>query len=163
MVKIVSRLIVKKKRGRSRNCVLFLGTISVSLSSFQKVQLRAHPRETLLPNKCSPMAGVPVHLVAQLMVDGVLAHTRLQVAVEVIGEVILTHRLRVVVAVVGEELVTLQGETVILTVRERIGALLEETPRHIGVGVVIGVGDGRPRTRVPEAHRGGELRGTINF
>lgn len=161
---IVSRVNVKKKKGRLRNCVLFLGIISASLSSFQKVQLRMHPRVTSLPNKFSPMAGALVHLVVQPMEDGALGHMRLQAVVEDIGEVILTHPLQVVGAAVRAEVAILQGGTVILTVPESMkGVLSEGTHPRIAVGGVIGVGDGRRRIHDLEAHRGGELRGMIKI
>lgn len=100
------------------------------------------------------------------MVGGAVVHTRLlRVAVEGIGEVILTRRLRVVVVVVGEDLVILQGGTVISIVRgsPRGALLLEGIHRHTGADVVDEEeGDGRRRIHDLEAHRGVEVRGTID-
>lgn len=63
MGNIVNRQSVKKRRGRSRNCVLFLEIISASPSSSQKAPLPAYRRETLPRNKLSTMAGALDHLV----------------------------------------------------------------------------------------------------
>lgn len=63
MVNIVNRLTVKKKNGRSKNCVSCLGIIFVFLFFFQKALLPMYRKGTWLPNQFSRMVGVLVRLV----------------------------------------------------------------------------------------------------